>query len=103
MSISSERLAELKLGDVAGAPTLGSRLAARGGAGAAGRVLRGPLGRLLAQLGGVASVGLITSFVTFAVTSASKSNPAALIADPASGEAGVRHVEHLLGLDRPFL
>jgi peptide/nickel transport system permease protein len=66
-------------------------------------LLGGRSGRGLALLGGVLSVGLITSFVTFAVTSASSANPAALIADPASGEAGVRHVEHLLGLDRPFL
>src|SRR5262245_45137555 len=66
-------------------------------------LLSGRTGRGLALIGGVVSVGLITSFVTFAVTSASRTNPAALIADPASGEAGVRHVEHLLGLDRPFL
>jgi peptide/nickel transport system permease protein len=64
---------------------------------------RGRLARLLALIGGVASVALITSFVTFALTSASSANPAALIADPASGDAGVKHVEHLLGLDRPFL
>ena len=64
---------------------------------------RGRTGSTLALLGGVLSVALITSFVTFALTSASKANPAALIADPASGEAGVKHVEHLLGLDRPFL
>jgi peptide/nickel transport system permease protein len=103
MSISSERLAELTLGDAADVRVPGSRTAAPGARSAAGLLLRGRFGRVLAMLGGVASVGLITSFVTFAVTSASKSNPAALIADPASGEAGVRHVEHLLGLDRPFL
>ncbi|MDX6599346.1 MAG: peptide/nickel transport system permease protein [Gaiellales bacterium] len=102
MSISSERLVDIALGDgVAGRP--GSRAAASGGRGRASRILRGRAGRVLALLGGVTSVALITSFVTFAVTSASSANPAALIADPASGDAGVRHVEHLLGLDRPFL
>ena len=102
MSISSERLVEVALGEsVSGLP--GSRVAAPGGRGWAARLLRGRTGRVLALLGGVASVVLITSFVTFAVTSASSANPAALIADPASGDAGVKHVEHLLGLDRPFL
>ncbi len=102
MSISSERLAELTFSE-SSTSLPGSPQVALGGRGAVSRVLRGRLGRVLALLGGVASVALITSFVTFAVTSASKSNPAALIADPASGEAGVHHVEHLLGLDRPFL
>ena len=61
------------------------------------------LRRVALTLGGVASVMLITSLVTFGLTSVSSANPAAAMADPTAGPAGIKHIEHQLGLDRPFL
>jgi peptide/nickel transport system permease protein len=58
--------------------------------------------RALAMAGGIVSIVLLTSLATFGLTSMSSANPAASIADPASGTAGIRLVEHQLGLDRPF-
>jgi peptide/nickel transport system permease protein len=61
------------------------------------------LRRVAAMVGGIASIALITSLVTFGLTSASSANPAATMADPTAGVAGIHRIEHQLGLDRPFL
>lgn len=65
--------------------------------------VRSRLLRIALTLGGVASVMLITSFITFGLTSMSSANPAATMADPTAGPAGIVKIEHQLGLDRPFL
>jgi peptide/nickel transport system permease protein len=67
----------------------------------AGRV-RNRLLRVALTLGGIVSVMLITSLVTFGLTSVSSANPAAAMADPTAGPAGIHRIEHQLGLDRPF-
>jgi peptide/nickel transport system permease protein len=59
--------------------------------------------RALAFAGGIVSIVVLTSLATFGLTSLSSANPAAQIADPAGGAAGIRQVEHQLGLDRPFV
>jgi peptide/nickel transport system permease protein len=64
--------------------------------------VRGRLLRAVAMLGGIASIVLITSLVTFGLTSLSGANPAAAMADPTAGPAGIARIEHQLGLDRPF-
>jgi peptide/nickel transport system permease protein len=72
--------------------------------GAAERIRRpGRLGRLVPFLGGVLSVVLLTSFITFGLTSISPANPAATLAGPAATTADVHRLEHTMGLDRPFL
>jgi peptide/nickel transport system permease protein len=82
----------------------GGRLPARSGEWRRERLLRvrSRLLRVALTLAGVASVMLITSLVTFGLTSMSSANPAAQMADPTAGPAGIHKIEHQLGLDRPF-
>jgi peptide/nickel transport system permease protein len=58
--------------------------------------------RVALTVGGIVSVMLITSLVTFGLTSVSSANPAASMADPTAGPEGIHRIEHQLGLDRPF-
>jgi peptide/nickel transport system permease protein len=67
-----------------------------------GRRVQSRLLRVLVMLAGIASIVLITSLVTFGLTSMSSANPAAMMADPTAGPAGIAKIDHQLGLDRPF-
>lgn len=62
-------------------------------------VLRGTL----ATLGTAATVFVIATFATFALGAASGSNPAAVALGEVATQADIDRLNHVFGLDRPFL
>lgn len=59
--------------------------------------------RVLATVGTAATVFVIATFVTFALGAASGSNPAAVALGEVATQADIDRLNHVFGLDRPFL
>ncbi|WP_193596559.1 ABC transporter permease [Microbacterium sp. YJN-G] len=67
---------------------------------------RAPLavaGSVLATLGTAATVFVLATFATFALGAASGSNPAAVALGEVATQADIDRLNHVFGLDRPFL
>ncbi|MFC7789182.1 ABC transporter permease [Microbacterium sp. MAHUQ-60] len=60
-------------------------------------------GRVLATIGTAATVFVLATFATFALGAASGSNPAAVALGEVATQADIDRLNHLFGLDRPFL
>lgn len=60
-------------------------------------------GRVLATLGTAATVFVLATFATFALGAASGSNPAAVALGEVATRADIDRLNHVFGLDRPFL
>src|SRR5690606_29097942 len=61
------------------------------------------VGRVLATIGTAATVFVLATFATFALGAASGSNPAAVALGEVATQADIDRLNHLFGLDRPFL
>jgi peptide/nickel transport system permease protein len=60
-------------------------------------------GRALATIGTAATVFVLATFATFALGAASGSNPAAVALGEVATQADIDRLNHVFGLDRPFL
>ncbi|MDT0158743.1 ABC transporter permease [Microbacterium sp. ARD32] len=60
-------------------------------------------GRVLATIGTAATVFVLATFATFALGAASGSNPAAVALGEVATQADIDRLNHVFGLDRPFL